>query len=361
MQITKVADEGRAYRRLLGFIIVTQPVGALLAGLYPSYFLIYATDVLLVAPALIGTLIAAARIYDGVSDLMVGSLGDRLQSRHGRRRPLIIAGALFVPAMIGLWLPPSGLEGAGLVLFLAVMLLLFETGRSLINVSIGALGVEVARTPQRRTLTNALAGFAALAGTIGGLLLMQHLIDSGDPRGAGREIFLALPLALSAIFLVAAPMLRELRLPQVGEERAVLPMLREVLGVGYHRQLLGVQMAEAFAYSSIGFAAPYVMRYILDAESQTSLVLIAFFVAWHLSPFGWLQLVPRLGMKRVWEIGQWLWLATFASVPLLFVFGVPAFIASAAMGGIATGASCVSYAMLGDLADYDAKVSGRQR
>lgn len=361
MRATQSVDEDRAYRRLLGFIVASQPVAALLGGLYASYFMIYATDVLLVAPVVMGTLIALARIYDGASDLAVGSLGDRLRSRHGRRRPFIMAGSLFLLAAIGLWLPPSGLGGMGLVLFLAVMLLLLETGRSMVNVSIGALGVEVARTPQRRTFTNALAGFAGLAGTIGALMLMQHLIDSGDPRSAGAGLFVALPLVVSATFLVAATMLREVKLPQSGEERPVLPMLREVLAVGYHRQLLGVQMAEVFAYTSIGFAAPYVMRYVLGAEGQTSLVLIAFFVAWHLSPFGWLQLVPRMGMKRVWEVGQWLWLATFASVPLLFVFGVPAFIFSAMLGGIATGASTVSYAMLGDLADYDAKVSGRQR
>lgn len=361
MRRTEAVEEDRAFRRLLGFVIVSQPFGALLAGLYSSYFFIYATDVLLVAPALMGTLIAVARVYDGASDLAVGSLSDRTQSRFGRRRPFIMAGSLFLLAAIGLWLPPQGLDGMGLALFLGVMLLLFETGRSLVSVSIGALGVEVARTPHRRTVTNALAGLAALGGTIIALMLMQTLIDSEDARRAGAPVFILLPLMLSAVLLLSAPFLRELQLPQRGEERPILPMLREVLGVGYHRQLLGVQMAEAFAYTSIGFAAPYVMRYVLGAEGQTSLVLIAFFVAWHLSPFGWLQLVPRLGMKRVWEAGQWLWLATFATVPLLFIWGVPAFVFSAALGGIATGASTVGYAMLGDLADYDAQASGRQR
>jgi Na+/melibiose symporter-like transporter len=55
----------------------------LLIGLY---FLKYATDVLLIAPALMGVLFAASRFWDGAADPLAGYLSDRTRTRLGRRR-----------------------------------------------------------------------------------------------------------------------------------------------------------------------------------------------------------------------------------------------------------------------------------
>ena len=53
------------------------------------YFLKFATDVLLLSPAVVSVLFGAAKLWDGVSGPLVGSWSDRARSRWGRRRPFL--------------------------------------------------------------------------------------------------------------------------------------------------------------------------------------------------------------------------------------------------------------------------------
>ena len=59
--------------------------------LFGTYLMKFATDVLLIAPAAMGTIIAASRLWDAVSDPLAGYLSDRTRSRLGRRRAWMFA------------------------------------------------------------------------------------------------------------------------------------------------------------------------------------------------------------------------------------------------------------------------------
>ena len=51
------------------------------------YLMKYATDVLLIAPAVMGLIFGLSRLLDAVTDPLVGFLSDGTRSRMGRRRP----------------------------------------------------------------------------------------------------------------------------------------------------------------------------------------------------------------------------------------------------------------------------------
>jgi len=101
---------------------------AFMGILFTLHLMKFSTDVLLISPLAMGTLLTAARIWDGVSDPGAGYLSDRTRSRFGRRRSWMIAAAPFLAlAMLMLWAPPRALEGAALVLWMALALLVYET------------------------------------------------------------------------------------------------------------------------------------------------------------------------------------------------------------------------------------------
>jgi len=54
--------------------------------LLSTYVPKYSTDVLLISPAVVGAIFGLARIWDAVTDPVVGYLSDRTTSRLGRRR-----------------------------------------------------------------------------------------------------------------------------------------------------------------------------------------------------------------------------------------------------------------------------------
>src|SRR5690554_2896307 len=66
-------------------------LGFSIAYTIPAFFLmIFLTDVAGIPPALVGTVLLVAKIWDAVIDPFIGHLSDRLQTRWGRRRPFLL-------------------------------------------------------------------------------------------------------------------------------------------------------------------------------------------------------------------------------------------------------------------------------
>lgn len=68
-----------------------------LSALMLGYVTFYCTDVLQLAPALVGTLFMVSKIFDSFTDVVAGFIVDRTQTRWGKGRPYEIF-------MLFLWL-----------------------------------------------------------------------------------------------------------------------------------------------------------------------------------------------------------------------------------------------------------------
>ena len=92
--------------------------------LFSTYLMKFSTDVLLIAPAVMGGIIAASRFWDAISDPMVGYLSDRTRSPLGRRRVWMFASAIPVGlGIVMMWSPPTAIEGVWLIVWVATALL----------------------------------------------------------------------------------------------------------------------------------------------------------------------------------------------------------------------------------------------
>ena len=66
------------------------------------------TDVVGIDIGLAGLLLFGVRLFDAVTDPIMGTLSDRTRSRFGRRRPYIMLGSLFIAiALFFLFNPPA--------------------------------------------------------------------------------------------------------------------------------------------------------------------------------------------------------------------------------------------------------------
>jgi GPH family glycoside/pentoside/hexuronide:cation symporter len=139
------------------------------------YFLKFATDVLLAAPGVIGLIFGLSRVWDAVSDPLVGYWSDGTRSRLGRRRPWMLLGIPLLAAFsLMVWSPPAGLTPIGLTLWTAVAMFGFYTSLTFYLVPHHSLGAELSDDHHERTrvfgaqratfVLGMLIAFAAIGG-----------------------------------------------------------------------------------------------------------------------------------------------------------------------------------------------------
>ena len=119
-----------------------------------------------VSATLIGLALAAPRLWDAISDPLVGYWSDETRSRWGRRRPFIFVGSILTGLFFWLvWMPPAGWSHSGLLAWFLGMSLLFFTAFTVWNIPWTALGLELSPDPKERTSVqvyrSAFAAFAA--------------------------------------------------------------------------------------------------------------------------------------------------------------------------------------------------------
>ena len=109
--------------------------------------------------AMVGLAVALPRIFDAISDPVIGYLSDNTRSRWGRRRPWMLAG-LIVSAVLTMtiWHPPASAGPNGdewiwsIFIYLAVMIsLLYAVGYTMFNVPHIAMGYEMTTDYDERT------------------------------------------------------------------------------------------------------------------------------------------------------------------------------------------------------------------
>jgi GPH family glycoside/pentoside/hexuronide:cation symporter len=119
-------------------------------------------------PVAIGVVLALGRVWDAITDPIVGHISDSVRTRWGRRRPFMVAGALLMGVSFAAmwWLPRDAGQSFYLGYFLFT-LLAFYAGTTLFIVPWNALGIELTDDYHERTrifagagITQKLVGFA---------------------------------------------------------------------------------------------------------------------------------------------------------------------------------------------------------
>ncbi len=133
---------GPSNGQLAAFAAPALPLAA--AGLPLSVYLppFYVTELGLGLP-LVGAIFMLSRVWDALSDPLIGVLCDRTRTRFGRRKPWIAAGApLFALAALAVFAP--GLFGVRPgPLWLGAWLFLFYLGWTMLQIPLSAWGGEL--------------------------------------------------------------------------------------------------------------------------------------------------------------------------------------------------------------------------
>ncbi len=327
------------------------------------YLLKFSTDVLLIAPAVMGAIFGASRIWDAVSDPLAGYLSDRTRSRLGRRRPWILASIVPILAVFWMvWSPPQEISGAALVAWMAVGIFGFYTAATICGVPHAALGAELSTDYDER---NRIYGGRQLAFNAGAFLAvagMSWLIRSPAPRETAQEIafiacLLTLPTMLWCVFG-----LRERAEYQGRGAANPFAAVRDVWRNPHARVLLVVIFIEHLGSASIAILTPYVSEYAILTPDKTWLYIALYMVGSTISLPLWIRLASRFGKKELWLFSMAIHGASFGA---MFLAGPGQWIMIASLsfsGGFANGCGTViGQSIKADVIDYDEWKTGERK
>jgi GPH family glycoside/pentoside/hexuronide:cation symporter len=327
------------------------------------YFLKFATDVLLLSPALVGLVFGIARLWDAVADPLVGSWSDRSRSRFGRRRPFLLAALpLLALGFVPLWRPPAALSGPALIVWVSVALFVFYTAFTLYTLPHVALGAELSRDSHERTRLFAARQMSFTVGILLAFGAIQVAMTAAAPRAMAARLAVPGVLVACAILVITPLLVREP--PAAGRRggRGLVPGLRDVLGGRPARLLLAVWAVESVGLGAVGTMAPYVAEYVLRRPDVVGTLPAAYVVSAVLTIPVWVRVSRRFGKRLTWLGAMLLAAAAFGGMFFVGPGDVIVIIALLVVAGSSMGCgSVLSVSILADVIDLDEHRTGERK
>lgn len=304
----------------------------------------------------VGAILLLARLWDGLTDPLIGAFSDRLTTRYGRRKPWIAVGTPLLA--LSLWLlfvPP---DGAG-VWYLLICSMSTYLAWTMVMLPYQSWGAELSGDFNERTKIAAAREVAVIAGTL--LAAVAALVFDGG----GATTLVALAVA-TALLLPLAAGLAMLRVPDHSQPLGPAPNWRHGLALirgnrAFRRLLL------AYALNGLANALPATLLLIfvddyLGLAEFAGVFLFCYFAAAIAGIPLWVTLSRRFGKHRTWAGSLCATAACFALVALLQSGDFALYLTICVLTGVGLGADLVLPAsMQADVVDGDTAEGGGRR
>lgn len=231
--------------------------------------LFFLTDVARLAPALVAWPILLGKLWDAINDPLVGILADRVRSRFGRRRILLIAAAGPVGlSFLLMWVVPP-LQTTGLVVYYTIVFIAFDTGFTVLHIAYNSLTPALTSDYDEQSSLHGVRMVYSLGGSLGaiivGTILQQLVPDIG-------RVFLLLGVIIG-VAIIAPPLLvarvtRGVDTESGGAQPSAMEGVAHVLRNRPFWMVIGIYITSWTAVSII--AAAYPISRDVHLELQTA-------------------------------------------------------------------------------------------
>lgn len=376
---------------------------ATMVGVTGILLLFYMTTMLGIDPSVAGLLLFLSKIYDLVTDPVMGHISDRTRTAIGRRRPFLLLGAPLSALAIHLMFAGGVSDSNTATLaYMIFILLLYATGYTVFAVPYLSMPAEMTTDYHERTRIMSFRTLFSSVGLLIGTAIAPILIAVGadgtravtgdgqapaeilyPPAGAADcvlgaeqaagpinsvEGFAFMGAVLAAIVFVSMVVcfLGTARAPftsERGESMGFLPQVRVTLKNRPFVLLVGTKTLQLTGVTFFSLSLTFLAQYVLQVTpTQLGIFFGMFSLGTMLSLPFWVRLARRLGKKETYYAA----IAVFVAGDLGLLAGHPdainlVFALGFLIGIAAGGLILLGVSMLPDVMEYDLLVTGQRR
>ena len=326
-----------------------------------AFLLFYYTDYAGVSAMAVGTIMMISRVFDGISDIIMGVIVDRTHSRFGKARPWILRMCIpfAISGVLMFSVPASWSSTPKLVYVFITYNLVSTVIYTAINVPYSALNALMTQDPYERSVLSIFRNLLATAGTLTINTFTLPLVEYfGNNASAWTKTFVVFGFISIAAFLSTFFGTKErVRANETGEQKVEenVPFVTGIKALfqnKYWIMMTGMLALFFLMYSVNGGATVYYAKDILGDKNLVSTINGIFNIVQILGMFFIAMLVKKFGKRNVFSLG--LILDIIGMLVLNFSGGsMPIIVVSSVIRGI--GNACggaTMWAMVSDTIDY---------
>lgn len=275
------------------------------------FYLIFLTDVVGMNPGLAGTIVLISRIWDAISDPLMGVISDNTKSKYGRRRPYILVGAIgIIVASIMLWWPAYFESQVATFAYVLFAYLFYSTISTIIMVPYSSMSSELSMDyKERNTINGTRLFFSQLSSLICAVLPMEIVklastVETGYIiMGITFGVFFAIPL-----FLVFFMCRERAPMDMQSKSEFSLKSFATPLKIRSFRILIMIYMLAFFAMDVISSIFAYYMKYFLERPNELNYVLGVMLIMQIIFLPIVVKMANKIGKSKVFIMGASIWI-----------------------------------------------------
>ena len=327
---------------------------------FQLYFL---TDVAGLRPDYAAWAIGASRLWDAVNDPLFGLMSDRIRTRWGRRRVLLLFGSVPLGfSFMLMWIvPPFG--QLGLAFYYALTFILFDTAFTIVHVGYNSLTPEMTSDYDERSSLNGYRMVFSISGTLGAIILATVL---GWSITDTRFLYMLLGVSLGIVSIIPPLIVFSITREKPGDELPpslpFMESLKQTLGNQPFRMVMGLYLLSWTTASILAAVLVYYANYYLQVPGQANYFVLAAQGSAILFIPLIVNISHRLDKRKAFIFGSLTWVVVLMGISILSSEQlILAYVLAALAGfGIAT-AYVVPWSMIPDIVEYDEIRSGQRR
>lgn len=328
-----------------------------------TYLLIFYTDVAGIPAASASIMFLITKFVDAFTDYLVGSLVDRTNTKMGRNRPWMLAGAPVLAIGMVLVFTTPDFSVAGKIAWAYVTYIIFSFGYTLVNIPMGSilptLSADATERTKIATTRTVFSNLGSLTSASMALWLIAKL-GNGDQATGYRNTNIVFGIMVIVILLICVASIREINLPpRTTEKSSIVKDFGCLIKNKPYMLMITYTFFFFLAYLGMFASIAYYFKYNVGNEMLTSVAVTLLTVIPIFSMLIAAKMNAKITKRNITILGIAIQIA--GSV-VAWIAGGNAAIVLIGVGLLGFGMGFranMYFSMLADVADYGEWQSGR--